>query len=69
MQNMGLTRKLRNLLPTSALITLYRAFVRPHLHCGDFLNGLFNLKLNCLQYSACLAITGAIRGSSREKLY
>ena len=29
----------------------------------------FYQKLELLQYSACLAMTGAIRGTSREKLY
>ena len=29
----------------------------------------FHQKLELLQYNACLAITGAIRGTSREKLY
>ena len=58
----------------SALITLYKAFVRPQLDYGDVLydqahNVSFHQKLESLQYSDCLAITGAIRDSSREKLY
>ena len=65
---------MQNLLPRSALITLYKAFVRPHLDYGDILydqarNESFHLKLECIQYNACLAITGAMHGSSREKLY
>ena len=69
-----LIRKLQSLLPRSALITLYKSFVRPHLDYGDILydqarNESFHLKLVSVQYNACLAITGAIRGSSREKLY
>ena len=32
-------------------------------------NAAFHQKLESIQYSACLAITGAIRGTSREKLY
>ena len=32
-------------------------------------NASFYQKLELLQYSACLAMTGAIRGTSREKLY
>ena len=73
-KTIGLTRKLQNLLPRSDLITLCKAFVRPHLDYGDILydqarNELFHLKLESIQYHACLAITGAIRGSSREKLY
>ena len=30
-------RKLQNILPRQALITIYKAFVRPHLAYGDIL--------------------------------
>ena len=33
----GLIRKLQNLLPRAALITLYKAFVRPHSDYGDII--------------------------------
>ena len=33
----GPLRKLRNLLSRSTLITIYKAFVRPHFDCGDIL--------------------------------
>ena len=70
----GLLRKLQNLLPRTALITIYKAFVRPHLDYIDIVYGqAFNLsfqhKLESIQYRACLAITGAIRGTSKEKIY
>ena len=70
----GITQKLQNLLPRTALIILYKAFLRPHLDYGDIIydpahNVSFHQKLEALQYNACLAITGAIRGSSREKIY
>ena len=73
-KTLGLLRKLHNLLPRSALITIYKAFVRPHLDYGDILydqayNMSFHHKLESIQYNACLAITGAIRGTSKEKLY
>ena len=73
-KTLGLLRKLHNLLPRSALITKYKAFVRPHLDYGDILydqayNMSFHHKLESIQYNACLAITGAIRGTSKEKLY
>ena len=69
-----LLRKLQNLLPRAALITIYKAFIRPHLDYGDILydqayNMSFHQKLESIQYNACLAITGAIRGTSKEKLY
>ena len=72
-KTLGLIRKLQNLLPRTALMTLYKAFVRPPLDYCDILynqahNALFHQKLESLQYNACLGITGTIRGSSREKL-
>ena len=70
----GLLRKLLNLLPRTTLITIYKAFIRPHLDYGDVLydqafNNLFKEKLESIQYDACLALTGAIRGTSKEKIY
>ena len=72
-KTLGLLRKLQNLLPKSALITIYKAFVRPY---GDILydqayNMSFHQKLESIQYNAYLqlAITGAMRGTSNEKLY
>ena len=48
--------------------------VRPHLDYGDVIYdkafiGPFQKKLESIQYNAALAITGAIRGTSREKIY
>ena len=48
--------------------------MRPHLDYGDIIydeayNETFHQKLESIQYNACLALPGAIRGSSREKLY
>ena len=68
----GLLRKLPNLLPRSALITIYKAFVRPYLGYGDIcyyqaFNMSFHHKLESVWYNACLAIIGAIRGTSKEK--
>ena len=59
--------KLQNILPREPLLTIYRSFVRPHL--DQHYNNSFHQKLESVQYNAALAITGAIRGSSREKLY
>ena len=68
-KTIGLIRKLQNLLPRTALITLYKAFVRPHLDYGDIIydqahNASFHQKLESLQYNICLATAGAIRGAS-----
>ena len=73
-ETIGLLRKLHNFLPRTALIIINKAFIRPHLDYGDILydqayNMSFHQKLESIQYNACLAITGAIRGTSKEKLY
>ena len=70
----GLLRKLQNILPRPALLTIYKCFIRPHPDYGDIIydqayNLSFHQKLESIQYNAALASTGAIRGSSREKLY
>ena len=73
-KTISLLRKLQNNLPRAPLVTIYKSFVRPHLDYGDILydqtfNNSFHERLESIQYNAALAITGAIRGSSREKLY
>ena len=70
----GVIKKLSNILPRDALLTIYKSFVRPHLDYGDIIydqpkNESFYTKLESLQYNAALAITGAIRGTSKVKLY
>ena len=70
----GLLGKLRNLLPRTRLITIYKAFIRPHLDYGNVLyfqtfNNSFKEKLESVQYNACLALTRAIRGTSKENIY
>ena len=67
-KTIGLLRKLHNILLRSALPTIYKCFIRPHLDYGDIIyeqayNALFHEKLELLQVNACLAITGAIRGT------
>ena len=73
-KTIGLLRKLQNLLPRTVLIKIYKAFVRPHLDYDDILyvqafNLSFQQKLEPIQYRPCLAITDAIRGTFREKIY
>ena len=48
--------------------------MRSHLDYGEIIydqsyNTYFHQRLESLQYNATLAITGAIRGTSKEKLY
>ena len=73
-KTIGLIRKLRNSLPRPSLMTLYKCFIRPHLDYGDIIydqpfNNSFQNKIESIQYNACLAITSAIRGTSKERLY
>ena len=73
-RTIDLMRKLQSVLPRTDLVTIYKAFVTPHLNYGDILydqafNNSFHDRLESIQYNACLAITGAIKGTTREKLY
>ena len=73
-QAKGLLQKLQKTFLRLVLITKYKTFVRSHLDYGDMIydeacNETFHQKLGSIQYSACIALSGAIRGSLREKLY
>ena len=73
-KRIGLLWKLHHILPRLPLLAIYKSFIRPHLDYGDIIcdqayNALFHQKLNSIRYNAALAITGAIRGTSKEKLY
>ena len=73
-KGIGMLKKLSNSLPRHSLVTLYKAFIRPHLDYGDIIYDKQNNmnicnKIESLQYNAALAITGATRGSSKRKLY
>ena len=53
---------------------MYKSFIKPHFDYGDILydqtfNNSFHERLELIQYNVALAIAGAIRGSSREKVY
>ena len=62
--------KLQNILPRPALLTIYKCFIRQHgdIICDQAYNFSFHQKLESVQYNTLLALTGAIRGSSRETL-
>ena len=73
-KTVALLCKFQNILPRSALLTKNKYFVRSHLDYGDIIydqafNNFFHQKIESLQYNPALAITVAIRGTSREKLY
>ena len=67
-------RRFKPILPRSSLLTIYKTFIRSQLDFADVIydqvcNSSFYEKLESVQYNACLAITGTIRGTSSEKLY
>ena len=53
---------------------IYKAFIRLPLDYGDVVfdqafNNSFHQRIESIRYNVGLAITGAIRGTSNEKLY
>ena len=54
-KGIGAIKKLQNILPRQALLTIYKSFVRPHLDYGDIYdqpkNESFYQKLESYQYS------------------
>ena len=81
-KTVGLLRKFQGILPRTfflkhpSLITIYKLFVRPHLDYGGIIydyiqtfNESFHKRIESIEYNAAIAITGAIRGSSSEKLH
>ena len=70
----GLLRKPHNTLLKLGLLTIYIPFIRPHLDYGDIIynqayTASFHQNIESVQYNSALAITGAIRETSKEKLY
>ena len=70
----GIICKLSYFLPRESLITIYKSFVRPHIDFGDIIydqpnNEQFCNMIERVQYNAALAITGAIKGTSQQKIY
>ena len=61
-------------LSRKSLLTIYKSFVRPNLDYTDIIydkpfNESFKRKIEMVQYKAALMITGAIKGTSRDRLY
>ena len=83
-KGIGTILRLRKYLPRNILEQIFKTIVRPHLEYGDIifhqppttkdfsfdthLKPLMQ-KLESLQYNAALAITGAWRGTSTDKIY
>ena len=93
-KGIGVIKRLYHYLPRTALLQIYKSFIRPHLDYCDVIyhmptyddfystyysdrsktdpintNFRFTNKVEAVQYNAALAITGCVRGTSREKLY
>ena len=73
-KGIGMVKKLSRNVPRHSLVTLYKTFIRPHLDYTYIIYDKPNNmnicnKFESLQYNAALAITGAIRGSSKKKLF
>ena len=56
-------------LDRDALLRFYKLFVRSHLDYRDIMydklhNESFKNKIENIQYKACIAVTGAIKGTS-----
>ena len=67
-------KKIKVSLPCFSLLTIYKSFIRPYLNYGDIIydqpnNYRLSQKNESIRYNAAILITGAIRGSSKEKLY
>ena len=65
---------MQTFLPRNSLLTIYKSFIRPLLDYADMIydqpsNASFSKRIESVQCNAAIAITGAIIGSSREKLY
>ena len=70
----GIVKKLSFSFPRNALLKIYKSFIRPHLDYADIIydkpnNASFKSKIENVHYRACIAITGAFQGTSRECLY
>ena len=70
----GMMKKLSLSVSRQSLLAIYKTFVRPNLDYVDIIydkpqKGSFIKKIERVQYSACLGITGAFKGTSRERLY
>ena len=73
-KGISVIKKLRHNLPRKSLVTICKSFLRPLIDYGDIIydqpqNESFCEKIESVQYKAILMITGAIQGTSRDKIY
>ena len=67
-------KRLSLILSRKSLLTIYKSFVRPNLDYADIIcdkpfNESFKRKIEMVQYKAAIVITGAVKGTSRDRLY
>ena len=63
-------RKLQPTLSKKYRVTIYQSFIGPHLNYGDVVSDqASNESCQYIQYSAAIAITGAIMRASSEKVF
>ena len=70
---MGLINRIFVSVLRKPLFAIYNSFIRSHLNYGDVIydkpkSQNFQNKLEKVQYTSCLAITGTILGTSRKKI-
>ena len=70
----GLLQRLSVCFPRKALLTIVESFIKPRIDYGDILydkpdNQNFESKIKKYHYKACIAVTGAIQGTSRKGFY
>ena len=73
-RGIGLIKRLRPDLDRKTLLTIYKSYIRPHIDFADIIYDRPNVEtfvnsIESIQYNASLAITGAIRGTSMERIY
>ena len=73
-KSIGIMKKLSLILSRNSLLIIYKTFVMPILDYVDIiydkpLTESFKDKLEMVQYNAALVITGAFKGTSRDRIY
>ena len=71
-KTIGLLRKLQDILPRTSLISIFKSFIRPRIDYEDIIYDRAcntHQNIESIQYNAALAIKGAVKGTSREKVY
>ena len=74
MKGVNVIRKNSNVIPRHSPITIYKSFVKAQLDYEDIVydqpnNDIFCQIIEIMQYNAALAVTGAIKGTFRCKIY